>query len=293
MATASMGNVVLHRTPVYDCRRWEHFEPRSGDIFVCTPAKCGTTWMQTIAANLIFPAGDLPMPVMMLSPWIEFVLIPEQEMYAALAAQDHRRVMKSHSPADGVPWLDDARYIVVARKGLDAFMSFCNHVERFKILPIVNEKAVNDGLEPLAEFDGNPRAFFPEWLNIDTPPRILSGFWKKRHQPNVLLVHYDDMKRDLESQMRRVASFLEIEVDDALWPGCVERCSFEYMREHPEMVGDFEMMFEGGTRGFIYKGTNGRWRGVLTEAEVAAYRRHAEEHLPPDALAWLEGDDRS
>ena len=56
------------------------------------------------------------------------------------------------------------------------------------------------------------------------------------------------MKRDLEAEVRRVADFLEIEVDAARWPGCVERCSFAYMREHPEMVGDFEMLFEGGTK---------------------------------------------
>ena len=96
------------------------------------------------------------------------MLIPEEAMHAALAAQDHRRVMKSHSPADGIPWLEDARYVFVARKGLDAFMSFCNHVARLKAIPLINEKAVADGLEPLPHFDGDQRAFFPRWLDFDT-----------------------------------------------------------------------------------------------------------------------------
>jgi len=289
MARVSLEALVPYRTPIYDNQRWRGFESRPGDVFVCTPAKCGTTWMQTIVANLIFPDGNVPMPVALLSPWIEFVLIPEDPMHAALEAQTHRRVMKSHTPSDGIPWFDDARYVFVARAGLDAFMSFCNHVERMKLLHVINEMAVADGLEPLEGFDGDHRAFLQRWLGLpDTPPRMLAGYWNRRHQPNVLLVHYNDLKRDLGGEMRRVAEFLDIEVEDALWPGCVERCSFDYMREHPEMVGDFDPMFEGGTKGFLFKGTNDRWRDVLAESDVAAYRRLVESCLSPEAAAWLE-----
>ena len=38
-------------------------------------------------------------------------------------------------------------------------------------------------------------------------------------RPNLLMVHYADMKADLEGEMRRVAGFLEIEVPERLWPG--------------------------------------------------------------------------
>lgn len=276
-------------TPLYDNRRWEGFESRPGDIFVCTPAKCGTTWMQTIVANLVFPDGDFPMPVNAMSPWIEFRMIPEQLMHEALAAQTHRRFMKSHTPADGIPWFDDARYIVVCRDGRDAFMSLCNHVERMKHKGVIDEGAVARGQEPLPDFDGDLPAFFTRWLEFeDNVPRMLAGYWERRRRPNVLLVHFNDLKRDLPGEMRRVADFLDIELDDEQWGACAERCSFDYMRSHPEMVGDFEPMFEGGTRGFIFKGTNDRWRDVLGAGDVAAYEKHAAEVLAPDALAWLE-----
>ena len=45
---------------MFDNRRWEHFVHRPGDIFVCTPPKCGTTWTQTIVASLLWPEGDAP-----------------------------------------------------------------------------------------------------------------------------------------------------------------------------------------------------------------------------------------
>ena len=49
-----------YRNVVSDNLRWNRFVSRPGDIFVCTPPKCGTTWMQTIVASLLFPDGPRP-----------------------------------------------------------------------------------------------------------------------------------------------------------------------------------------------------------------------------------------
>ena len=70
-----------------DSSRWSQFDLRSGDVIVSTPPKCGTTWTQTIVANLIFPDGDLPAPVMVLSPWIEAkMMMPADELHAHTAS---------------------------------------------------------------------------------------------------------------------------------------------------------------------------------------------------------------
>jgi hypothetical protein len=40
---------------MHDSARWEDFRFRpGGDLVITTPAKCGTTWMQTICGLLIF-----------------------------------------------------------------------------------------------------------------------------------------------------------------------------------------------------------------------------------------------
>jgi aryl sulfotransferase len=44
---------------------------------------------------------------------------------------------------------------------------------------------------------------------------------------------------------------------------------------------------EGGNT-FMNKGTNGRWQGVLTEAELEQCRAAVERELTPDCAAWLE-----
>ena len=56
-----------------------------------------------------------------------WVLNPVDSLTARLDAQTHRRTLKTHTPADGIPWYPDASYIVVGRDGRDAFMSYWNH----------------------------------------------------------------------------------------------------------------------------------------------------------------------
>ena len=279
-----------YRTAIFDNRRWQRFKPRPDDIFVCTPAKCGTTWTQTIVASLLYPNGDAPASVHTLSPWIEMRLMPEDAMHEGLEAQTQRRFMKSHTAADGIPWFDDAKYIVVGRDGRDVFMSMCNHLQRLKMIPQMNEHALDDGVPAMPEFDGDYHAFFPMWLGQDDILfHIIETYWQRRQQPNVLLVHFQDLKSDLEAEMRRIAEFLDIEIDAPLWPAVVERCTFEGMRARADEIGDFDLMFEGGAEGFLFKGTNGRWRDVLTDEEVAAYERRAKDTLPEAAARWLEG----
>jgi len=273
-----------------DNSRWNGFTPRAGDIFVCTPAKCGTTWMQTIVANLLWPDGNFPGQIVNgIAPWIEAKFGSADAMHAMLNAQTFRRAMKSHSPADCIPWFPQAKYITVVRDGRDAFMSWCNHVSRMKLIDMMNAQAEAEGLLPQRKFDGDYRAYFRHWL--DEPDNffdVVATFWAKRDEPNLLFAHYNDLKADLDGEMRRVAKFLGIEIPQAKWPAVVERCTFEAMR-NAEADPAIDDMFEGGVKGFIFKGTNGRWRDVLTEDDVGAYRRRVEEMLPADAARFVEG----
>jgi len=284
-----------YRNAVMDNRRWEGFEPRPGDIFVCTPSKCGTTWMQTIVANLLWPDGEFPGPIVNgICPWIEAKFMPAEAMHQMLRAQTHRRAMKSHTPADGIPWFPDAKYITVARDGRDAFMSWCNHVRRMKMTEMFNEQAREEGIPTLKTFDGEDyHGYFRHWLVENNFFDVVSSYWALRDEPNLLFVHYNDMKTDLAGEMHRVAEFLDIDLESGQWPTVVERCTFEGMRRADKRIGDFERAFDGGIEGFLFKGTNGRWRDVLDADDLAAYASRVAEMLPPDAARWAEHGRRA
>ena len=281
-----------YRGIISDNLRWRDFTFRPGDIVVCTPAKCGTTWMQTIVMSLLFPDGNAPGPVFEIAPWIDARFEPLAEIMARLDAQTFRRSIKTHTAADGIPWYPAASYIVVGRDGRDAFMSFLNHMRNLR-LDTMGELVTSALAEGIDLGTGGPppvddvHEFFAWWLDKDGHWfEHVASFWAHRAEPNVLFVHYNDMQADLEAQMRRVAGFLDIHVAEELWPSVVERCSFASMKARPDEIGDFDRLFVGGAEAFLYKASNGRWRDVLTADELAAFDRHAQEHLTPKALAW-------
>ncbi len=104
----------------------------------------------------------------------------------------------------------------------------------------------------------------------------------------MLLVHYNDLKADLPREMRRIADFLGIAVPPELWQRLVEAAGFEAMRRNGDaLMGSVVGCFRGGGRRFFNKGTNGRWRDVLTVQDSLDYERTAIERLGAECAHWL------
>ena len=102
--------------------RWATWVPNKGDILVCTPPKCGTTWTQTMLAMLVHGGAELPGKLPEFSPWVDADLgVPANEVAEALTAQKGRRVVKTHTPADGLPIWEGVTVIAVYRHPLDVF----------------------------------------------------------------------------------------------------------------------------------------------------------------------------
>jgi hypothetical protein len=85
--------------------------------------------MQMICALLVFQTADLPEPLPVMSPWLDHLIVPEDEVYTRLAAQRHRRFIKTHTPLDGIPIDARVTYIVVARHPLDVAVSLYHHAD--------------------------------------------------------------------------------------------------------------------------------------------------------------------
>ena len=104
-----------------------------------------------------------------------------------------------------------------------------------------------------------------------------------------MFLHFSELKADMPEQIRRIADFLSIPIDEARWPTILEHCSFDYMKQHAERAAPLGGLFwEGGAQTFINKGTNGRWREVLTPDESAKYDSRALRELGPECAHWLE-----
>jgi aryl sulfotransferase len=281
---------TVFQTAIMDSTRWDRFRHRAGDIFVCTPPKCGTTWTQAIVASLLWPTGGVPGPVMDLAPWWDANFHPVEEFVARLEAQTFRRSVKTHLPVEAIPWFDTGFYIAVFRDGRDAFMSYVNHVASFRddVRERLNVAAVAKGLQPIPKYDGDLHALYASWIDLPLPLLMLRGWWQRRKLRNVLLVHFNDLKTDLDGEMRRIAGFLGIAIDPRHWSDQVARCTFESMKRRASEIGRFDDRFVGGGESFLHKGTNDRWRDVLSESELARYDAAVAKFLAPEQSRWLE-----
>ena len=131
-----------YSSPDEDSARWWDFPFRRGDIVISTRSKSGTTWVQMICLLLVFQSADLPGGLDGLSPWLDFLIVSKQEVFARLAAQTHRRVIKTHTPLDGVPLDERATYVVVGRHPLDTAVSLYHHsdnIDRRRIAELTGQ----------------------------------------------------------------------------------------------------------------------------------------------------------
>ena len=109
-----------------------------------------------------------------------------------------------------------------------------------------------------------------------------------RDLPNVKFVHFANLKADMTGEMRKIAAFLDIEIDESRWDTIVEYCTFDYMKANAgKSVPLGGVFWEGGAQTFINKGVNGRWTDTLTSEESAEYEAMAIEKLGEDCAHWL------
>ena len=92
----------------------------------------------------------------------------------------------------------------------------------------------------------------------------------------------------MEGEIRKIARFLQIDNAALDWPTILEHCSFDYMKAHAALSAPLGGAFwEGGAQTFLHKGTNGRWRDVLTADDQRRYEQLAREKLGEACAAWL------
>jgi aryl sulfotransferase len=304
-----VSEFLPQRTRTYRCHhldstRWDEVVPRPDDVIIATSLKAGTTWTQRIVSLLVFQTVELPKTLHWVSPWPDCrFIIGRADMKEVVEGLTHRRFLKTHLPLDALPYWKSAKYIYVGRDTRDVFMSTWNHVRAYT--PFARELlngGENPPQEPFLDTPEDIREFWRLWMTRGAYPWESDGYpywshhrhartyWDFRHLPNLLHVHYNDLKADLPGEMRRIARFLDIDVAEAKWATLVDAATFAGMKRDTAFLGDeMGMIFEGGADRFLYKGTNDRWRDVLTADDLALYEAAAARTLTPELKRWLEG----
>lgn len=277
----------------FDSTIWNDFRFRDDDIIIATYAKSGTTWMQQIVAQLMYN-GDPELAVAEMSPWLDLRVPPKDVKLPAVEAQTQRRFLKTHLPVDALVFSPQAKYLYIGRDGRDVVWSMYNHHANAN-QSWYDALNLTHGLvgPPIEPPPADIRQYWRDWLDRDGHPfwpywENVRSWWQIRELPNVFLVHFNDLKRDMPGEMRRIADFLNIPIDKNRWPAIQQYCSFDWMKKNAgKSVPLGGAFWDGGAEVFINKGVNGRWKDTLTAAEIAEYEARAVSELGLECAKWL------
>lgn len=246
------------------------YRSRPDDIFIVTYPRSGTTWMQMILYQLT-TEGDMTIGhIAEVCPWFERAAINRRD----LEKLPSPRVFKSHLPYWFMP-KGKGKYLYVARNGKDVAVSFYNFYKSHFRYRHGFERFFRDFLRGFVVYGS--------WF------QHVRGWWKRRDQPNVLFLKYEDLACDLEGTIRRIIDFCGLEVPADAMPRILERCSFEFMKKH-ELLFDHaaEVMWERGftMNRFLRQGRVGDWTAYFTREQEAEFDREFQQRLGRLGLSW-------
>jgi hypothetical protein len=243
------------RSDLYDpkvIRSALEYVARANDIFIVTAPKSGTTWMQTIVYGLLNNGRAFDED---LDDYIAHNPYLEMHGPQAVEAMQRPGAIKTHVLFDYLPYHPSAKYICVLRNAKDVCVSF------HRFITSIKGRAPSD-----ITFDELFDSFLAgKTCHADYFDHLLSC-WSHKDDTNVLIVLYEDMKKDIRSVINRLASFLNIEMNEKLLESIVTVSSFDYMKKarYNEKIVPAHSV---ATFKFLRKGIVGDWQKVLSNEQ--------------------------
>jgi len=205
------------------------FAHKLGDVWITTYAKSGTTWTQAIMQYMFY--GETKFAhIFEAVPWPE-VGDPNLPIYTDLKALDsmtRRRAFKSHWPCrDHQVSNGKSKFIYVWRNGMDVAVSFYHHCIGIRFYNF-------DG-----DWDTFCELFLTENVDFGSWWDHVREWWVRVHSPDfngdVLMLTYEEMKEDIEREIRKIAKFVDVELTDEQVQMIIKNSSFAAMKD-TEMI---------------------------------------------------------
>ncbi|CAL5047117.1 unnamed protein product [Urochloa decumbens] len=241
------------------------FEPRPSDVVVASLLKCGTTWLVALAfataARHAHPPGAADHPLRRLNPhqclpFLEGLFSGGRE--GKLDALPSPRLMNTHMPLAVIPGAVPAGKVVyVCREPKAMAVSMWHYFRR-----VYPELSLAETVDMAC--DGT-MPFGPFWDHI-------LGYWRAAvaWPENVLFLRYEEMLRDPDVSVRRLARFLGMpfsaeEEEAGVVRGIVELCSLGSLRGmEANRTGFVDPRVKFPREALFRKGVADDWKNHMT-----------------------------
>ena len=255
-----------------------NYTPTSHDVFVAAHVKSGTNWMMQIAHQLAFHGNGEYDHIHSVVAWPDVLMMGPMNHYAIpiddpsvwMASPEQKRVVKTHLDFDWLPYSEDARYIIVIRDPKDVFVS--SYFFFVKHGPFSFTRFSADTW--LEVFLSSGMGVWSSW------PVNTAGYWAARHKPNVLIVPFKSMKKDLRGTVKRVADFMGVRATGEIIDRVCQKASFDYMKQIDDKFRAWEMIpWKSTAAPMMRKGTQASSAELLSPEQQERIDRHFMSEL--------------
>ena len=237
---------------------------RPDDIWIVTYPKCGTTWTQQIVRLIINRGKDNKINLTNAVPWVEgFTSIPDVgfKYHVDIDKMASPQAFKSYFSYDilpcGSPCDMPGKYIYVVRNPRDVAVSYFYHDRAVPVYPLYEW---NDQFEKFLKGDVDFGDYFDHVLS----------WWAHKDDDNVLILKYEDMKKDLPSAVAIIANFIGQDISKELVEETAHRTTFENMKEDNSANHEWmKKLRRPNEADFMRKGVIGDWKNYFTPEQIA------------------------
>ena len=200
---------------------FDGYSPRQGDVVVSAYFKAGTNWVMHICHQIAHLGQAEFEHIQDVIPWPDaaqprfWINLNDPLPYHSPTGL---RVIKSHLPANLVPNRSAARYVAVTRDPKDCAASGYPFFNRLLFGP------ASPPPDPWLAFCSSEHAICGPWS------QHAASWYARRDEPNVLFLHYEDIKREPADTIDTLAAFLGVTLDAPAREQVIARTDFAAMK---------------------------------------------------------------
>ncbi|CAM0870719.1 unnamed protein product [Alopecurus aequalis] len=265
------------------------FVPRTGDVLLASPPKCGTTWIKGLAfttmARAAYPPSDAGHPLRRLNPHqcvpsVDELFSAGQE--ARLEALPSPRLLHTHMQHSLLPRAlaanPDCKIVYVCREPKDMLVSMWHFIRGGG----ANDFPFSELFELACE---GQDAYGPMWNHV-------LGYWNASiaNPDMVLFLRYEEMLADPATTVRELARFLGVAftaVEEAAGtPADIAKmCSIDTLRGlDANKTGKTGVFYKCPHESFFRKGVVGDWANHMTPEMACRIDAIIEDKLQGSGL---------
>ncbi|XP_049544061.1 luciferin sulfotransferase-like [Anopheles darlingi] len=279
-------------TPQYlqSAERIRNLTVYEDDVWILSFPKCGTTWTQEmvwLVSHDLDYATAAEVNLLERSIFLEFsafVLNFPGDTIKQVEDAPRPRHIQCHLPLALLPrqiWTIRPRLIYCARNPKDATVSFYHHYRH------------------IHGYQGSKEDFLEAMLadQVLFGPQIphTLDFWTVRQEMNILFIHFEDMKLDMKSVLRRVCKYFGKSYTDDQLSELERHLSFDVMKNNKSANNSCVLELVEGLSGkkvedfqFMRKGKIGSHQEELSGEYVSRLDHQIETHLAGSDFRFKE-----